>query len=85
MTEVLTFKDADGVEITYRRWLPSGDAKAIVQIAHGASEHSERYDRFARFLTGRGYAVYADDHRGHGLTAKVTGVGKAGPGAGTAW
>ena len=95
MTEVLTFKDADGVEISYRRWLPdgnvkatgdarsaapSGNVKAIVQIAHGASEHSERYDRFARFLTERGYAVYADDHRGHGLTAKVTGVGKAGPG-----
>lgn len=79
MAEVLTFKDADGVEITYRRWLPDGDPKAIVQIAHGASEHSERYDRFARFLTDRGYAVYADDHRGHGLTAKVTGVGRSGP------
>jgi alpha-beta hydrolase superfamily lysophospholipase len=79
VAEVLTFKDADGVEITYRRWLPDGDPKAIVQIAHGASEHSERYDRFARFLTDRGYAVYADDHRGHGLTAKVTGVGKSGP------
>jgi alpha-beta hydrolase superfamily lysophospholipase len=78
VTEVLTFKDADGVEITYRRWLPDGEPKAIVQIAHGASEHSERYDRFARFLTERGYAVYADDHRGHGLTAKVTGVGKSG-------
>lgn len=79
MTDVLAFRDADGVEISYRRWLPEGDPKAIVQIAHGASEHSERYDRFARFLTGRGYAVYADDHRGHGLTAKVTGVGKSGP------
>ncbi len=79
MTDVLTFKDADGVEISYRRWLPDGDPKAIVQIAHGASEHSERYDRFARFLTERGYAVYANDHRGHGLTAKVTGVGKNGP------
>lgn len=80
MTDVLTFKDADGIEISYRRWLPAGDPKAIVQVAHGASEHSERYDRFARFLTERGYAVYADDHRGHGLTAKITGVGKSGPG-----
>ena len=74
-----TFTDADGVAITYRRWLPDGDAKAIVQIAHGASEHSARYARFAEFLTGHGYAVYASDHRGHGLTAKVTGVGQAGP------
>ncbi|HEV3225390.1 MAG TPA: alpha/beta hydrolase [Acidimicrobiales bacterium] len=78
MTEVQTFVDADGLEISYRRWLPDGTAKAIVQVAHGASEHSARYERFARFLAGRGYAVYANDHRGHGETAKVTGVGVAG-------
>ena len=77
---VATFTDADGVDITYRRWLPeSGEAKAIVQIAHGASEHSGRYDRFAQALTSAGYAVYANDHRGHGLTSKATGVGQAGP------
>ena len=76
---MLTFKDADGIEISYRRWLPDGDAKAIVQIAHGASEHSLRYERFAKFLNTHGYAVYANDHRGHGVTAQVTGVGKAGP------
>jgi alpha-beta hydrolase superfamily lysophospholipase len=74
-----TFKDADGIEISYRRWLPEGDAHAIVQIAHGASEHSLRYERFAKFLAAHGYAVYANDHRGHGETAKVTGVGVAGP------
>lgn len=79
--DVRTFTDSGGVEISYRRWVPSsGAAKAIVEIAHGASEHSGRYARFAEYLTGRGYAVFADDHRGHGLTAKVTGVGKAGPG-----
>ncbi len=78
--DVLAFTDAGGVEITYRRWLPAGDAKAIVLIAHGASEHSGRYARFAEYLNRRGYAVYADDHRGHGLTAKVTGVGKTGAG-----
>ena len=79
MTQMLTFKDADGVEISYRRWLSDGDPKAMVQIAHGACEHSARYARFAEFLTGRGYAVYANDHRGHGETAHDTGVGKAGP------
>lgn len=76
---MLTFKDADGVEIKYRRWLPEGDPRAIVQIAHGACEHSLRYERFATYLTDRGYAVYANDHRGHGVTAQTTGVGKAGP------
>ena len=76
---MLKFKDADGIEISYRRWLPSGDPKAIVQVSHGACEHSLRYERFAKFLNGRGYAVYANDHRGHGHTAAITGVGKAGP------
>jgi alpha-beta hydrolase superfamily lysophospholipase len=79
MADVETFTDRDGVEISYRRWLPSSAPKAIVEIAHGASEHAGRYDRFARFLTTHGFAVYAIDHRGHGATAAVTGVGKGGP------
>ena len=29
-----------------------------------------RYERFARALTSAGYIVYANDHRGHGKTAK---------------
>jgi alpha-beta hydrolase superfamily lysophospholipase len=41
----------------------------VVQIAHGASEHAMRYQRFARFLNAAGYIVYANDHRGHGKTA----------------
>ena len=28
-----------------------------------------RYGRLAEALTGRGFAVYANDHRGHGRTA----------------
>ncbi|MDD9267908.1 alpha/beta hydrolase [Paenibacillus sp. GCM10023248] len=52
-------------------WLPEGDAavKAIVQIAHGMAETAARYERLAEELTGRGYAVYANDHLGHGRTA----------------
>ena len=29
----------------------------IFQIAHGVSEHIDRYDHFARFLAERGYIV----------------------------
>ena len=43
-------------------------ARAVVQINHGLAEHAARYDRFADFLAGRGYHVYAHDHRGHGAT-----------------
>lgn len=48
--------------------LAEGDAKAVVQINHGLAEHAARYGRFAEFLAGRGFHVYAHDHRGHGGT-----------------
>lgn len=69
--ETFTFKDPDGVDIFVYKWLPeSENIKGIVQIAHGMAETAARYERFARFLTERGYAAYANDHRGHGKTAK---------------
>ena len=33
------------------------------------AEHAARYERFADALTKAGYAVYANDHRGHGKPA----------------
>ncbi|TGT74418.1 alpha/beta hydrolase [bacterium M00.F.Ca.ET.159.01.1.1] len=42
--------------------------RAVVQINHGLAEHAARYARFADFLSGRGFHVYAHDHRGHGAT-----------------
>jgi alpha-beta hydrolase superfamily lysophospholipase len=65
----------DGASIHVYRWLPDGDVRAIVQIAHGMAEHAARYARFAEALTEAGYAVYADDHRGHGKTAESGLVG----------
>ena len=64
-------KDADGNEIHVYEWLPddSGKIKGLVQIAHGMAEHSGRYEDFARFLTLNDFAVYANNHRGHGKTA----------------
>jgi alpha-beta hydrolase superfamily lysophospholipase len=80
MSDEFTFRDADDVDIFARRWLPGGSPRAVVVVAHGLSEHSGRYARFADALVGAGYAVYAVDHRGHGRTAESTGVGRAGPG-----
>ncbi len=48
--------------------LPPGRPRGVVQINHGLAEHAGRYGRFARFLADRGFAAYAHDHRGHGLT-----------------
>ncbi|MFC4257649.1 alpha/beta hydrolase [Marinobacter lacisalsi] len=73
---------ADGTEVHYRYWAAASEPHAVVQVVHGAAEHSGRYDRFARFLNQRGYAVYATDHRGHGQTRVRSGeLGDAGPDA----
>lgn len=62
---------ADNVELYVHRWLPEQTPSAVVQIAHGLAEHAGRYARLAESLTAAGYAVYANDHRGHGRTAKL--------------
>ena len=49
--------------------------RAVIQVVHGMAEHSARYARFAEQATARGYAVVADDHRGHGLTAQNGSLG----------
>ena len=72
-SSTFTLSTPDGTDIFVNRWLPDGDPKAIVQIAHGLAEHSSRYARFARRLTDHGYAVYGSDHRGHGQTSSTRG------------
>lgn len=64
--ETFTIDHPDGLPIHAQRWLPSGAPIATVQIAHGMAEHVGRYEGLARALVDRGYAVYANDHRGHG-------------------
>jgi alpha-beta hydrolase superfamily lysophospholipase len=64
-----SFTAGDGTEVQAYRWDTAGDPRAIVQIAHGMGEHAARYRRLAEALTGAGYVVYANDHRGHGKTA----------------
>jgi alpha-beta hydrolase superfamily lysophospholipase len=65
-----SFNSEDGLEIAYYRWRAPGKAAAIVQIAHGMGEHSLRYAHVAEFLNQNGFHVYANDHRGHGQSAK---------------
>jgi acylglycerol lipase len=62
--------------IYWRAWLPEQErhARASVVIAHGAGEHSGRYDGVAGRLVGAGYAVYAVDHQGHGRSAGRRGL-----------
>lgn len=59
---------AAGAGLQAHRWLPSGDVRAAVLISHGYAEHGRRYADLAARFTADGYAVYALDHWGHGLS-----------------
>ena len=59
---------AGGIDIYWQAWAPSA-TRALVVLAHGASEHSGRYAWTAERLAERGYATWALDHRGHGHSA----------------
>lgn len=73
-------KTADGETITaYRAKPASGEPRAVIQIAHGLAEHAPRYARLVEKLTQEGYAVYSNDHRGHGASKDVHGLGNFGP------
>jgi alpha-beta hydrolase superfamily lysophospholipase len=60
----------DGTVLFVHKWAPTQEPKGVVQIAHGMAEHSARYADFAATLANEGFIVYANDHRGHGKTAK---------------
>ncbi len=47
-------------------WTPDAAPRAIIQIFHGMAEHIDRYDRVARELTLKGFAVAGHNHKGHG-------------------
>src|SRR6185369_4412583 len=51
------------------RWDSRGPTRAVIQIAHGMGEHMGRYADTVDALVAAGLTVYANDHRGHGLSA----------------
>ncbi len=62
------FIDAHGITIVYDVHPARSEPRGIVQVLHGVGEHAGRYGALIDALTGAGYIVYADDHRGHGRT-----------------
>lgn len=55
----------DGIVLSTASWVPERP-KAVALLVHGHAEHIGRYTRVIEELTGRDYAVYSQDHRGHG-------------------
>ncbi|MFX0058680.1 MAG: alpha/beta hydrolase [Candidatus Hodarchaeota archaeon] len=59
------YKGEKDLKIYYQAWVPE-NPKAVIQIVHGFAEHSGRYMNVINRLIPIGYAMYANDHRGHG-------------------
>lgn len=63
------FPSANGQDTVWGwKVTPLGSPKAAVQLIHGYGEHSRRYLHMALAFAEAGFAVYADDHIGHGKT-----------------
>lgn len=69
-TERFRLTSSDGLCLSCARWDSRSPPRAIVQIAHGMGEHMGRYVPTIEVLVAAGITVYANDHRGHGLTAR---------------
>jgi alpha-beta hydrolase superfamily lysophospholipase len=79
MISQFVLQAAADAQLAAYRARPVGKPKAIVQIAHGMAEHFPRYRRLTDALTRADYAVYGADHRGHGASAGLHGLGSFGP------
>ena len=66
--ETRRLESTTGASLAYHHQPASGGARGILLICHGLAEHSRRYGEFAVLMAGRGWQVYAHDHRGHGET-----------------
>jgi len=62
----VTFTSWDGTQLFYRAWLHDGKASKCVLLFHRGHEHSGRFEELAHVLRDAGYAVFANDARGHG-------------------
>ncbi|GAA2620068.1 alpha/beta hydrolase [Actinomadura fulvescens] len=65
---MFSFVSDDGLDIHVHEWPPAKGARGVVQLSHGMGEHAARYRRLAEALSAEGFAVYGNDHRGHGLS-----------------
>ncbi len=68
--EEFYFDSRDGQSKIYAvRYIPDTEkVEGVVQIVHGMSEYITCYEKFAAFLTDKGFVVTGNDHLGHGKT-----------------
>ena len=63
------FAGRQGHSLFRRSWAPTRDPERAIVLAHGAFEHSGRYEHVGAWLAERGSAVHALDHQGNGRSS----------------
>lgn len=67
--EEFNYLSSDGkTNIHAVKWVPDGEVKMVLQIAHGVTEHILRYEELANYFTEKGILVVGNDHLGHGMS-----------------
>jgi alpha-beta hydrolase superfamily lysophospholipase len=56
----------DGLSLYWKGWLPDHTPKAVIHLIHGYADHIGRYQNVVNELIPAGYAIFGNDHRGHG-------------------
>ena len=69
-----------GERLHLQAWLPAGpdleqlvERSEVIALVHGYGDHGGRHTWFGEDMAARGYAVYAYDLRGHGLSTGTRG------------
>jgi len=60
------WRTKDGLKIFANVWKPEQEVTGVMCLVHGMGEHVSRYNHVAEFFTTKGFAIIANDHRGHG-------------------
>jgi alpha-beta hydrolase superfamily lysophospholipase len=74
----ISFKSYDDKRLACFLWDDVENPKGVIQLIHGLTSHTMRYEDFAKTLNNNGYIVFGDDHRMNGQTAGLKNLGKAG-------
>ena len=65
---------SDGLPLLVRLTSSAGfTPRRTLVVVHGAGEHSQRYERWARLLAQQNWRVVSLDHRGYGLSGGLPG------------
>lgn len=79
-TEQFLFSGCGAAQLHAAVWQPEAEAKAVLQIAHGMTEHMGRYEGLAADLCSQGIAVAGFDLRGHGRNSGNPEIASCGEG-----